>query len=512
MQGIVEGLHAGDSSRDTARVGQTEIALAHGELSARQLAQGEYGAALESLSTALGLAPHAESLWAQFSDLIRYFNLRHPVPATVRGLLAAALEHRAVDPGDLVRPISTLALSHPQGALAEPLLLRLLEDSVIRDAALERSIVETRRRMLKERLPLAVMAAIAHQCFNTEYLFDETPEERSQVDALRPADPGAYAVYAAYRPLSTLERVDRTGIESLARRQIDEPSEEKRVAGTIASLGGTPDAVSLKVRAQYEENPYPRWMRAPMSPHPVSPGARTRILIAGCGTGQHAVATALRHPGATVLAVDLSLASLAYAQRKSAELGVANIEYRQGDILALGALEERFDLVESVGVLHHMADPLGGWRVLASLRKPGGRMGLGLYSEAGRRQVVRARALIAARGFNADVNGVRAARAEIRKDAQLAQLARNEDFYSMSGCRDLLFHVHEQRFALPQIDSMIRSLKLEFLGFEFSDSGAALQRYRTRFPQDLLAGDLNNWHKLEQEFPDTFSRMYQFWV
>jgi SAM-dependent methyltransferase len=493
-------------------VEKTEIALAHGELAARQLAQGEHGAALESLSTALGLAPHADALWAQFSDLIRYFNLRHPVPAPVRGLLAAALEHKAVDPGDLVRPISTLALSNPQGALAEPLLLRLLEDTVIRDAELERTIVEARRRMLRERLPLPAMVAIAHQCFNAEYVFDETPEERSQVDALRPTEPGSYAVYAAYRPLSTLERVDRTGIESLAHRQIDEPSEEKRIAGSLASLGGTHDAVSLKVRAQYEENPYPRWMRTPTLPDPVSPGASPRILIAGCGTGQHAVATALRCPGGTVLAVDLSLASLAYAKRKSAELGIANIEYRHGDILALGALAERFELIESVGVLHHMADPLAGWRVLASLRKPGGRLRIGLYSEAGRRQVVRARELIAARGFKPDVHGIRAARAVVREDAQLAQLARNEDFYSTSGCRDLLFHAHEHRFTLPQLESMIRSLKLEFLGFEFSDSGAALQRYRKKFPQDSLACDLDNWHKLEQEFPDTFSRMYQFWV
>ena len=63
-----------------------------------------------------------------------------------------------------------------------------------------------------------------------------------------------------------------------------------------------------------------------------------RILVAGCGTGQHAVTTALRYPGGTVLAVDLSLASLAYAKRKSAELRVANIEYRQADILTLGTL------------------------------------------------------------------------------------------------------------------------------------------------------------------------------
>ena len=198
-------------------MGDAEIARAHAELSARQLAQGDYGAAFESLTTALGLAPQADSLWAQFSDLIRYFNLRHPVPAPVRGLLAAALEQKAVDPGNLVRPISTLALSHPQGPLSEPLLLRLLEDTVMRDADLERALVEARRRMLKSPLPLPVMVAIAHQCFNTEYVFEETPEERANVDALRLTDARSYAVYASYRPLSRLPYVDRTGIEPHSR-------------------------------------------------------------------------------------------------------------------------------------------------------------------------------------------------------------------------------------------------------------------------------------------------------
>ena len=491
---------------------ETEIGLAHGELSARQLAQGDHAAALESLTTALRLAPRAQSLWAQFSGLIRYFNLRHPVPAAVRGLLATALEHSAVDPGDLVRPISTLALSNPSGALAEPLLLRLLQDTVIRDAELERILVEARWRMLEAPLPLAVMVAIAHQCFNTEYVFDETPEERRRVSELRPADPSSYAVYASYRPLASLEQVNRSGIDSLARRQIDEPAEERRLARTIAALRGTEDPVSLEVKAQYEENPYPRWIRTQAVFDPAAPAGSPRILVAGCGTGQHAVTTALRYPGGTVLAVDLSLASLAYAKRKSAELRVANIEYRQADILTLGTLEERFDIIECSGVLHHMAQPFEGWRVLASLRKPGGRMRIGLYSEAGRGQVVRARELIARHDFKPDPDGIRAARRLIRKDPLLAQLSRNEDFYSMSGCRDLLFHVHEQRFTLLELESMIARLGLKFLGFELADSGASARRYAERFPGDPGGVDLANWHRLEQDFPDTFSRMYQFWV
>jgi SAM-dependent methyltransferase len=239
---------------------------------------------------------------------------------------------------------------------------------------------------------------------------------------------------------------------------------------------------------------------------------RPRILIAGCGTGQHVISAAGRFPGASILALDLSLASLAYAKRKTLEAGLDQIEYRQADLLALGELNERFDLIECSGVLHHLQDPFAGWRILAALLKPGGLMRIGLYSEAGRRAIVRARELIAAEGFAPDAAGIRACRAAIRareSDELLARIARNEDFYSMSGCRDLLFHVQEHRFALPQIESMIGRLGRRFLGFEFADGGETLQRFRARFSDPLR---LQDWHRFEQAFPDTFSRMYQFWL
>ena len=464
-------------------------------------AQRAYGPALELLAAALERSAHLDALWAQFADFIRFYNLRDPLPPRLRTLLERALEHRAVDPGDLVRPISSAALSRAGNPLDEPLLLRLMRDTVIREPALEDAIVAARR---DPATSLEALVAIAHQCFNAQYVF----EDGGFVPPAPDGDPRACALYAAYKPLAACDAP-----ASLVKQQIEEPAEEARLRATIVSIGEPASGVSAKVRAQYEENPYPRWVRVPAQPM-AAQGPR-RILIAGCGTGQHAIATAQHLPGAQVLAIDLSLASLAYAKRKSLELGVTNIEYRQADLLSLHALPERFEQIEASGVLHHLEDPQAGWRVLADLLAPGGRMRVGLYSERGRRHVVRARELIAQEGFEPTLSGIRACRAAIRAraaDELFARFLKSEDFYSMSGCRDLLFHVQEHRFTLPQIADRIRRLGLEFAGFEFADAGISAARYRERFPGEPSMLNLENWDRLEAEFPDTFARMYQFWV
>src|SRR3989338_8516117 len=69
--------------------------------------------------------------------------------------------------------------------------------------------------------------------------------------------------------------------------------------------------------------------------------------------------------------------------------GLTSVEYAQADLLKLGSLERSFDVIESVGVLHHLADPWAGWQVLLSLLHPGGFMELGFYSAAARRNIVR---------------------------------------------------------------------------------------------------------------------------
>ncbi|MEO8304579.1 MAG: tetratricopeptide repeat protein [Betaproteobacteria bacterium] len=528
-----------------------------GDEAAPAAAGANAAAGRECILAALELDRDNWSYWMQFENCVRNLDLRQPVDPRVLRALARAIDHPDVDPTRLIRPIVSLATSGAD-VLGDPLMQRLFEVTVIPNAPVQALVAGARRALLDEcsagapgeaSLPLPTVVAMAHQAFNTEYSYEESVEEREGVAALRCAIASArvsgvavplraYAIYACYRPLDTLDgaveiaaRLASSPLRALAARQIDEPREERRLRATIPVLTGSVDAVSAAVQRQYEANPYPRWQRVRRgAAHASVAGylrerfpeadlagiavAPARILVAGCGTGRHPVGTALAFPDATVLAVDLSLASLAFAKRRTQELSIANVEYRQADILAMGTIVERFDVVECTGVLHHLKDPVAGWRILCSLLRPVGVMRIGLYSEIARRHVVRAREFVAEQGFAATSDGIRACRAAIlarRDDERFARLVRGEDFYSLSGCRDLVFHAQEQRFTLPQIARLLPDLGLRLIGFELPDGGAAAA-YRARFPDDRAMADLDRWHEVETARPDTFALMYQFWV
>jgi SAM-dependent methyltransferase len=192
---------------------------------------------------------------------------------------------------------------------------------------------------------------------------------------------------------------------------------------------------------------------------------------------------------------------------------VSNIAYAQADLLHLGTIDRTFDMIEATGVLHHLDDPMRGWRVLVSLLRPNGFMRLGLYSWLARTDVRTARAWIAARGYQATPDDIRRCRQEmIAQDSagQFAQLTISPDFASTSACRDLLFHANERQLGLTEIESFLADERLAFLGFELE--AQVLEQYRPRFPNDSAMTNLGNWHLFERGNPSTFGAMYQFWI
>ena len=435
-----------------------------------------------------------------------------------------------------------------------PLLLQVMQSIPVQDVAFERLLTSLRRLLLsaahaREAPSDAVLgfaSALAQQCFINEYVFATTPDEDSRIEELRralgdaPASDGAadampIAALAMYEPLhaqpfaaALLARKWIPALDNVLTQRVRAPAREIELRDSIPRLTTIEDEVSRQVRQQYEENPYPRWVHAAgqVAPIPIDQylreqcpaGAYTPLgktdaldmLVAGCGTGQIAIACAQKYLGARVLAVDLSLSSLSYAKRSTPPPLAAHIDYAQADILKLATIERSFDVIDCSGVLHHMADPLEGWRILLTLLRPGGLMHLGFYSEAGRKDVAAARSFIAERGFGSTPPEIRRCRQELLK-TPLASVTRFTDFFSMSECRDLLFHVHEARMTISPINTFIGEHRLKFLGFEF-DAPIAHQLRNHFAASGWSLTDLGRWHEFETRNPDTFSGMYQFWI
>jgi SAM-dependent methyltransferase len=432
----------------------------------------------------------------------------------------------------------SIALSRDQ------LLCRLLESSPITDVGLERLLTNVRLAMLTtstvdnrcdERL-LGFYCSVARQCFINQYVFSMTEVEADQAQRLRASLERALAmgdpcpdvwpaIVGAYFPLHTLSKaealLDRSWsacVSALLVQQVKEPAEERRIASSIPVLTSIESEVSRAVRQQYEESPYPRWVKAALPGQPIilnhrPPGQTFDALFAGCGTGLSTIEFARQTPRARVLAIDLSAASLCYAQRMAQSYRLANVEFGQADITKLGTIGREFDYIEASGVLHHLADPWEGWRILLALLRPGGVMLVGLYSELARQGIVAARRLIGDRGYRPIPQDIRACREEVMAaddGSLLKSVIQWNDFFAMNECRDLMFHVQEHHITSREIKLFLAAAGVQFGGFMLD--ALTLQRFATRFPEPAAMTNLDCWQVFETQAPGTFAAMYQFWV
>lgn len=481
---------------------------------------GERGAAV-ALADALAIAPDP--------------------PTGIDDGLLRALAIDGVDHQRLDRAVQA-ALTHlqrdPEALLAHPLTAPWLSRVLVRDSGWEAALVDARSWLLDRALagdaePLILSAVgLAVHAFHAEYAWQEPADDAARLDRLDPDQPLHAAVRAAYRPPPP--SLDRDGwregsLAPLIRCALREPAEEDALGAAIPELFDGDDASSGLVRGMYEASPYPRLVGVqvrqpiplaealarvlPHAPDLAVPQGRVSVLVAGCGTGQHPLTTATTWD-CTVLGVDLSRRSLGRAARVARALGVTNVTFRRADLLRLGEHPDQYDVVESVGVLHHLADPWAGWRVLRGKVRPGGLMRIGVYAERSRADIAAARALIADHRLPDSPDGIREARRLIQAlpaDHPARPVVGSPDFTSISGCRDLLFHVREHLTRLPRIGEALRGLDLELLGLQhLLPTAPAL--YRARFPDDPAQRDLDRWDALEAEHPRLFTGMYVVWA
>ena len=430
------------------------------------------------------------------------------------------------------------------------ILMQLIEITPITDLKIEEKIKDLRSKILLKIISInnlknafKLMKLIASQCFINEYIYQIKAEEKLVLIELEKELKNKFeindvnktilkvALLASYKPLVEFdlpaEILNIPEIKDLVDQQINNSQIEINIQKNIKSKE-IKNLVSQKVKIQYEKNPYPRWEKIALKTTPEIPVKHfnnlnlnfsrelindwdnINVLVAGCGTGQHAIATASKYKKSFITAIDLSINSLSYAKRKADELEIKNIEFVQMDILNLKSINKKFNIIESIGVLHHMDNPFEGWKILNDNLENGGMMMIGLYSNIAREHIVKIRNDIKSKNFNFDKKNIIKFREKIISSNNLDYklIKQSPDFYSFSNLIDLLFHVQESRFTIPEINKYINKLNLKFCGFENRELINLFSKtYRNQ--KDLYNLDL--WNKFELDNPRIFASMYQFW-
>lgn len=157
-----------------------------------------------------------------------------------------------------------------------------------------------------------------------------------------------------------------------------------------------PSDVTEKVKAFYEETPFPNYDDHDSLRSLIEKSRRgiygRRIdaaipyngiaLEVGCGTGQ--LSNFLGIACRRVVGTDLCMNSLRLADEFRREQELDRVSFAQMNLFRPCFRSEQFDVILCNGVLHHTADPLGGFQGLLPLLKPGGHVVIGLYSRFGR--------------------------------------------------------------------------------------------------------------------------------
>lgn len=272
-----------------------------------------------------------------------------------------------------------------------------------------------------------------------------------------------------------------------------------------------------QVRNLYETFPFPARDPATDRPQgvPVSPtdilgklnhhgfGGRRhfsggfRALVAGGGTGDAAIflAAQLRESNAEVVCLDLSEASLAVARERAALRGLERrirwIHASILDVVTLGL--GRFDYISCLGVLHHLADPDEGLRLLTGLLAEDGAMGLMVYGRYGRLDIYAIQELM--RLINRDTPELPEQLANLkgalrslsranplmrgRSREQIEALIANE-----ANIADTFLHAQDRAYTVPELYRLVEGAGLSVVNF--TNFGRTL---RLEYEPDLYLTD-----------------------
>ncbi|MBE9227187.1 class I SAM-dependent methyltransferase [Phormidium sp. LEGE 05292] len=248
-----------------------------------------------------------------------------------------------------------------------------------------------------------------------------------------------------------------------------------------------------------------------------------RILDAGCGTGVGTEYLVHLNPEAEVTAIDLSAGALAVAKERCQRSGANRVQFHHLSLYDAGQLPGEFDLINCVGVLHHLPDPKRGIQSLAAKLAPGGLFHIFVYGELGRWEIQLMQKAIALLQGNK--------RGDYRDGVQIGRqifnslpinnriVKREKERWSMENQRDECFadmYVHPQEidYNVESLFELIDASGLEFVGFS-NPKTWELERLLGKSPE-LIAqaetlSDRERYRLIELLDPESFTH-YEFFL
>ncbi|MBD2182297.1 class I SAM-dependent methyltransferase [Planktothrix sp. FACHB-1355] len=254
-----------------------------------------------------------------------------------------------------------------------------------------------------------------------------------------------------------------------------------------------------------------------------------RILDAGCGTGVGTEYLVHLNPKAQVVGIDLSGGALAVAKERCQRSGADRVEFHHLSLYDAGQLPGQFDLINCVGVLHHLPDPKRGIQSLAAKLAPGGLMHIFVYAELGRWEIQlmqKAIALLQGRS-QAGTPGPQDYRDGVRVGRQIFAalpennriVKREKERWSLENQRDESFadmYVHPQEidYNIDTLFELIDASELDFVGFSNPKSWQ-LERLLGKNPELMkraeVLSDRERYRLIELLDPENITH-YEFFL
>ena len=431
----------------------------------------------------------------------------------------------------------------------EKLFQLIVKKCLITDLNLEFYLTKIRKKLLKKFLSntdnqffmkiYKFLIVFAEQKFFCEFIYHVTDEEKKLLKKLENKIKKkddicelSILLISLYKPLNKCNYLQKKLVNYISKSNefndflkyvFHDPNTDKQMSISMKSMSNFSNKTSLLMKRQYEENPFPRWRFTlrPLKGNDINEFTnrysdtffqKPEILIAGCGTGQQAMAWSA-YKDSKICAVDLSSESLAYAIRKAKEKNIKNINFYHLDLLDLELLNKKFDIIISTGCLHHMEKPEDGLESLVNVLKPQGLIYLGLYSKRARSEIEWTRKYIQKRKIDVTEDNMRSFRTKIlnSENKKLQSIRGLRDFFSLSNFRDLLFNYTEHTYDFIKIKELLESKKLNFIAFNEINPNVK-NSFKNHFPNENDEVNLELWDKFEKIYPKTFLGMYKFWV